>query len=148
MLSQNPDFSKYTNSKKLPRKQKANQQMQENIRAGYSNDLYGNEVFKPAKVQREVGTKKKINFSKLATMVEYKPRPNGLIKKIIKSKNKVIDFLDLKNVRLNKSSYVDIKILITDPAVKEFPEYETLLKWHELSRTENMQVKHQTVRLN
>jgi F0F1-type ATP synthase delta subunit len=24
MLSQNPDFSKYTNSKKLPRKQKAN----------------------------------------------------------------------------------------------------------------------------
>jgi hypothetical protein len=56
--------------------------------------------------------------------------------------------LDLKNVRLNKSSYIDIKILITDPAVKEFPEYETLLKWHELSRDENMQVKHQTVRLN
>jgi hypothetical protein len=60
--------------------------MQENIRAGYSNDLYGNEVFKPAKVQREMVSKKKMNVAKYAKLVEYKPRPNGLIKKIIKSK--------------------------------------------------------------
>jgi hypothetical protein len=50
-----------------------------------------------------VSSKKKMNVSKRGVMVEYKPRPNGLIKKIIKSKNSVVDFLDLKNVRLNKS---------------------------------------------
>lgn len=105
MLSQIPDLStKYTNSKKLPRKQKGNQLMQENIQTAYSNDLFGNEVFKPVKVQREmVSSKKKMNMQKRDIMVEYKTRPNGLIKKIIKSKNSVVDFLDLKNVRLNKS---------------------------------------------
>ena len=78
--------------------------MQQNIITAYSNDLYGNEVFKPVKVQREmVSSKKKMNMQKRDIMVEYKTRPNGLIKKIIKSKNSVVDFLDLKNIRLNKS---------------------------------------------
>jgi len=89
-----------------------------------------------------VSSKKKMNVAKRGTMVEYKPRPNGLIKKIIKDKKNVVDFLDLKNVRLNKTSYMDLKILITDPSVKDFPEYESLLKWHELSRSESMAVKH------
>jgi len=50
-----------------------------------------------------VNSKKKMNMSKRDIMVEYKTRPNGLIKKIIKSKDKVVDYLDLKNIKLNKS---------------------------------------------
>lgn len=36
-------------------------------------------------------------------MVEKKARPNGLLADIVKSKNDVVDYLDLKNIKLNRT---------------------------------------------
>lgn len=71
---------------------------------GYENDLFGKEVFNPVKIQRDYSTKsKKISLLKRDKMVEKKARPNDLLNDIIKSKNDVVDYLDLKNIKLNKT---------------------------------------------
>ena len=123
-LNTEPDFGgKYDSSYKLPKKQQACEVMKQAVSKSWHSFNFGKSVLTP--IKSFVGEKQKNGKYDVAI------RHNNLLNDIAVSKKNVVDFYDLKNIRVGDRKYMDMKILITDPTVANMPEYQVLQDWHD-----------------
>ena len=125
MLNTEPDFGgKYESSCKLLKKQQACEAMKRNVSKSWHSFNFGKSVLTP--IKSFVGEPKPKNGK-----YEVVIRQNNLLNDIAAEKKNVVDFFDLKNIRVGDRKYMDIKILITDPLVTKMPEFQVLQDWHD-----------------